>query len=159
MKRAREGDGEGEWKEVGPRRNNKKKPKVATGTAKLTEFGDLSVPSEFWIGNTSPATEATNVKEVLMKCANHLLVDNFEVIDVRCLTKHDNPRSKSWKVSVPSKFKEIMLNPDMYFNGWTHRAFTPRSDTRREAPGGRPDTHRTAAGLGPHIGPEAAGNL
>ena len=102
------------------------------------------MPSQFWIGNTNPTTDSIQIKNVLMQCAASLSVENFDVLDVRCLTNHENPRSKSWKVSVPSRFKETMMNPDMYYDGWTHRVFTVRSDTRRNTPAGRRDSHGAA---------------
>ena len=69
----------------------------------------------------------------MTKCAENLGVDNFKVIEIKCLTKQDNPRSKTWKVSVPTRLKDIMMDPSMYYNGWTHRVFTFRPDPRRNA--------------------------
>ena len=57
VKRVREGDGEGEWREAGTRRKNKPQPKVVTGTADLSDLGDLAGPAQFWIGNTQPSTK------------------------------------------------------------------------------------------------------
>ena len=102
------------------------------GTAELTELGDLVGPSDFWIGNTHPGTDTEKVKEVLVRCAESLEVQNFSILDIRCLTKAENPRSKSWKVSVPSHCKEAMLNPGMYVKGWNHRPFTFRPDQRQK---------------------------
>ena len=96
----------------------------------MIEFGDLAGPAEFWIGNTHPATSDEQVKQVLMKCSGDLHIDNFTVSDIRCLTKGDDPRSKSWKVTVPSSCKDAMLNPAMYYKGWHHRPFHPQ----RKAP-------------------------
>ena len=53
-------------------------------------------------------------------------MENFLVDDVYCLTKDDNPRSKSWKITVPARLKETMMNPAMYYKGWSHRVFTHR---------------------------------
>ena len=124
VKQVREGEGE-QWSEVVSKKN-RTKPKVTTGTARLTQFGDLSGPVDFRIGNMSPNMDSNQVKEVLRKCAVGLGVDNFEILDVRCLTKMENPRSKSWKVSVSTRFRDIMMDPAMYIDGWTHRCMHTR---------------------------------
>ena len=63
------------------------------------------------------------MKEVLEKCAQSLSIDSFSVENVHGLTKEDNPRTRSWKVTVPARFKEVMSDPAMYPKGWSHRAF------------------------------------
>ena len=127
MKRVREGEGDGEWRDAGPRRKQKAKPKVVTGTADLSEFGDLAGPAQFWIGNTHPTTDAGTLERVLTKCAEDLSVADFKVDDIHCLTKDDNPRSRSWKITVPARLSDAMMNPAMYYKGWSHRVFTPRT--------------------------------
>ena len=94
-----------------------------TGTATLAEFDDLAGPEQFWIGNTRASTDEAKVKEVLEKCAKILSIDSFSVENVHGLTKEDNPRTRSWKVTVPARFKEVMSDPAMYPKGWSHRAF------------------------------------
>ena len=118
-KRLREGEGAGEWLEVTYQRGRKPRarPKAVTGTASLSEFNDLAGPEQFWIGNTRSTTDQAKMVEVLEKCAHNLGVEGFTVEDAYCLTKEDNPRTKSWKVSVPARFKELMANPAMYPQG------------------------------------------
>ena len=61
--------------------------------------------------------------EVLKKCTEKLEVPEFAVETVVCLTKKENPRSKSWKVAVPARLKGVMVNPAMFPRGWSHRVF------------------------------------
>ena len=51
------------------------------------------------------------------------------MLDVKCLTHGiDNPRTKSWRVMVPYKCKELMEKNDLYPEGWTYRKlFAPRT--------------------------------
>ena len=88
--------------------------------------------------------------EVLEKCAHNLGVEGFTVEDAYCLTKEDNPRTKSWKVSVPARFKELMANPTMYPQGWSHRAFQPgfRRQEGAAAAGGSADVRPAAVRTG-----------
>ena len=74
VKRVREGEGEGEWREVVPCKNNKikSKPKVVAGTANISEFADLVGPEQCWIGNTHPTTDIDKVKQVLERCVQSL---------------------------------------------------------------------------------------
>ena len=130
VKRVRE-DEDGDWRTVEHKRKNKPKPKAASGTADLHDFDNLAGPADFWIGNTHASTDADKMKTVLKRCAESLGVENFVTVDVRCLTKEENPRSKSWKVSVPAGFRELMSNPAMYFRGWNQRVFTYRADPRK----------------------------
>ena len=156
-KRRREGEGEGEWQEVHNNRGRKPRPraKVVEGTAVLAEFDDLAGPEQFWIGNTRPTTDSEKVKEVLKKCADNLSVKDFKVDNVHSLTKEQDPWSRSWKVSVPAQFKELMSNPAMYPRGWSHRPFTqgPRRQERgpvledqRRGPGA-PEAQRSGPGI------------
>ena len=63
-----------------------------------------------------------------MKCATEIGKD-LQVLDVKCLTTGmDNPRTRSWKVKVPYKFKELMEKNELYPEGWTYRKFfAPRN--------------------------------
>ena len=136
VKRAREGVGEYEWYTVTNKR--KPKPKVVAGTADLPGLGELAGPVHYWIGNTHPSTNIEMVEKVLTKCAESLEVENFGIEDVLCLTKDDNPRSRSWRVTVPARLKEAMENPAMYARGWSHRVFNFRPGPRKpKDPGAR----------------------
>ena len=127
-KRAREGEGEGEWRQVVHRNKFKQTPKAATGTAKLAEFQDLAGPAMFWIGNTHPNTSKENMEVALKRCAEDKKIDNFKIEDIFCLTKDSNPRTKTWKVTVPGRLKGIMEDSDMYPAGWSHRTFSFRPE-------------------------------
>ena len=76
------------------------------------------------------------VEEVLGICAEKISVTDFTVEQVVCLTREENPRTKSWKVSVPMKHKAVMVNPAMYPPGWSFRVFHP--GPRRMEGGARP---------------------
>ena len=134
LKRVREGEGEGQWREVPPRRKQRLRAKAVVGTAVLDGYSDLARPEQFWVGNTSPDTTADSVKEVLGKCAGGLNVEDFKIIDVTTLNKETNPMSRSWRVTVPARLKDLMLNPAMYPLGWGGRVFHP-GGRRQEAAG------------------------
>ena len=156
LKRVREGEAEGQWREVTGRRANKAKPKTAGGTAVLADFSDLSGPAEFWIGNTHPSTTKEKVKLALTRCSEELKIENFSVEDVHCLTKDDNPRTKTWKVTVPARLKETMENPAMYLAGWSHRVFSfrpRRSPVAGEAPQQAVASTGGGAGHAPAVNP------
>ena len=102
----------------------KARPKVNTGNANMAGLEDLAGPAEFWIGNTRADTNNEKVAEVLKQAADNIKVIDFKVEEVVCLTKEDRPRTRSWKVAVPARLKEVMLDPQMYPPGWTFRAFT-----------------------------------
>ena len=65
------------------------------------------------------------IKKVLEKCSAPLLGGGsiLTVLDVECLTREEEPRTKCWKVVVPFKFKELMENDELYPEGWRHRKF------------------------------------
>ena len=117
VKRVREGEGEGEWRDAAPRRRQRPRAKVVTGTAQPDGFNDLARPEQFWVGNTRSDTDQNKVMQVLEKCASDLGIEDFVIDDVHPLTKEANPRSRSWKVTVPARLKESMLNPAMYPRG------------------------------------------
>ena len=124
-----------EWLDPVSRRRHKNKSKLNAGTAEVDNFMDLAGPADYWIGNTNPTTTPDAIKTVLTKCAEALGIENFSVKEVKCLTKDINPRSKSWKVSVPNCFRETMTNPAMFCRGWTHRVFTHRPSRKADSGG------------------------
>jgi hypothetical protein len=72
-----------------------------------------------------------------VKCAAGLEgAPALTVVDVKLLTKEENPRSKCWKVTVPYKFKEVMEKDELYHSGWTHRKFfgARNSQNRQKQP-------------------------
>ena len=62
---------------------------------------------------------------ILAKCAQALDPDSgFKVVQVEQLATHIiNPRTKSWKVTVPYKFASLMDRDEMFPPGWSHRKF------------------------------------
>ena len=99
--------------------------KVAYGSSKVNiqEEGEAA-PVEYYIGNTNAKATEEVIKRVLIKCAAGLDgAPGLTVLEVKLLTKEENPRSKCWKVTVPYKFKEVMEKDDLYHAGWTHRKF------------------------------------
>ena len=131
IKRARVREN-GEWEVVQGKKNNKKKAAVGKSTADLSEFGDLAGPVQFWIGNTAVQTTKETVEGALRKCAENVGQSEFSVSDIYCLTKTDNPRMKTWKVTVSARWKEHMMMGEMYPPGWDHRVWERRE--RKEKP-------------------------
>ena len=76
-----------------------------------TEFAELAGPVTWWVGKCRPEVTEDKVKEVLAKLAEKCGVTDFIVESVHCLTKDPNPWSKSFKVCVPARLKELMNNP------------------------------------------------
>ena len=112
------------WRSQGRPRKVKARPKVNTGSANMVGLEDLAGPAEFWVGNTRADTSEDKVGEVLKQAADNIKITDFKVEEVICLTKEALPRTRSWKVTVPARLRDHMLNPEMYPAGWTFRAFT-----------------------------------
>jgi hypothetical protein len=124
---------EGEWQDVAPRRKPRPRAKAGSGTADLEGYTDLAGPEHFWLGNTLPNTTPDMVRELLGKCAEGLSVENFVINDVITLTKETDPWSRTWRVTVPARLKDIMMTPAMYPRGWKHRVFNVGSRRQPEA--------------------------
>ena len=125
----------------------KERPKAASGTSNLPQFVDLAGPAEFWVGNTRSSTTKEEMEETLVTSAKALDNEDFKVEQVVCLTKDENPRTRTWKVSVPARFREVMGNPGLYPPGWSFRPFTvgPRRKEGGGAPPGRARVAREEA--------------
>ena len=121
-KRKREGD---DFRLPGRQRG--RKTEIGKSTVTVEEEGEAA-PLEFYVGNTTPRANTDIIKAVLEKCAAQLSKD-LQVLEVRCLTNGiDNPRTKSWKVKVPYRYKELMERNELYPVGWTFRKFfAPRN--------------------------------
>jgi hypothetical protein len=139
---------DGEWHEARSSRGARKakqrtQAKAETGTGSLEGYDHLAAPVVVWIGDTHSTATKDEMKEALLKSAEKLGFADFQVEDVHCLTKETiiNPRTKSWKVTVPQKFKEVMANKDMYL-GWKFRAFTQWGPSTR--PAGNPASREQA---------------
>ena len=107
----------------------------------ISEVGGQAAPVEFYVGNTTPDATESIVAEVLVRCAKGLEPNTeFQVLKVEQLAKHIvDARTKSWKVVVPFKFKELMDKSEMFPPGWCHRKFfaprkspNPAKQPRRE---------------------------
>jgi hypothetical protein len=67
-----------------------------------------------------------------MKFAEYHQVAGFVVEKVAPLTSVPNPRSKSWKILVPARLKEVLEKTEMFPKGWIARPFTFYSGPRRQ---------------------------
>jgi hypothetical protein len=101
--------------------------KTAGGSSKvmLEDLGEYQPSQQFYISNTPGHSSGDLIKKVLEKCSAPLLggAAILTVLEVECLTKEDDPRTKCWKVVVPFKFKSLMDNDELYPEGWRHRKF------------------------------------
>ena len=101
--------------------------KTAGGSSKvmLEDLGEYQPSQQFYISNTPGHSSGDLIKKVLEKCSAPLLggAAILTVLEVECLTKEDDPRTKCWKVVVPFKFRSVMENDELYPEGWRHRKF------------------------------------
>ena len=59
------------------------------------------------------------------------------MVDIECLTREEEPRTKCWKVVVPYKYREVMENDELFPEGWRHRKFygsRNTSDQKKKQP-------------------------
>ena len=121
MKRKSPGEDEEGFKPQGRPR------KTAGGSSKVIveDLGEYQPSLQYYISNTPGHSSGDLVKKVLEKCSAPLLGGNatLTVLDVECLTKEEEPRTRCWKIVVPFKFKNIMENDELYPEGWRHRKF------------------------------------
>lgn len=105
--------------------------------------GGEAAPYEVFIGNTNPSSTDNIIKQVLQECAQTLSeelrpTEQLEILEVECLTKDRNdgyqPRTKSWRVSVPHKFKDYMMRAGAYPMGWSSRRYFPPRAPRPGVP-------------------------
>ena len=113
-----------------PGRQRGRKVAIGKSTVAVDDGGEAA-PLEYYVGNTTPRASPDIIKAVLVKCAAELQTE-LQVIEVTCLTYGlDNPRTKSWKVKVPYKYKELMEKNELYPEGWTYRKFfAPRTSSQ-----------------------------
>ena len=117
----------GEFQERRPRRHGGRQPRPQAPVIKGTsaQFAELAGPVTFWVGRCRPELSEERIKEIITKNAESCEVKDFMVESVKCLTKDPNPWTKSFKVSVPARFEEVMSNAMMYLPTWEARPFTP----------------------------------
>ena len=115
--------------------------KTAGGSSKvmLDDVGEYQPSQQFYISNTPGHSNGDLIKKVLEKCSAPLLggAAVLTVLDVECLTKEEEPRTKCWKVVVPFKYKDLMENDELYPEGWRHRKFyggRKLSDQKKKQP-------------------------
>ena len=115
-----------------PGRPPRKAAPKGNSTVDLTELGGAMVaPLERYVGNTDQRVTPDIVKKALKMCAEGLPgKPKLEVLSVEQINGHlPHVRTKAWKVTMPYSCREIMDNPGLYPDGWTHRAFfAPRTE-------------------------------
>ena len=116
-----------------------------SSTVDLTELGGAMVaPIERYVGNTDQRVTSEIVEKALKLCAAGLPGElKLEVLKVEQINAHlPHVRTKAWKVTVPYSCREIMDNPALYPDGWTHRAyFAPRTERSKRV---KPNENQTA---------------
>ena len=122
----RQRTGQDTWQEQRPRRSGGRQQRPLAPVIKGTseEFPELAGPVTFWVGKCRPELDEKRIEEIITQCAETCEVKDFVVESVKCLTKEPNPWTKSFKVSVPARFEEVMSNPKMYLGSWEARPFT-----------------------------------
>ena len=115
-----------QYQQVPPRRQPRK---VNYGTKNISTAGAEAAPIEVFVGNTNPRATEEIIAAVLKDCAKDMPdKPELDILDVRCLTNPErdpNPRTRSWVVRVPFKFKSLMENVEFYPTGWSHRKYYP----------------------------------
>ena len=108
------------------RNTARKQRKVAYGSSQVNIDDDgAAAPLEFYVGNTTPRASKEIIEAVMIKCARAIQPEGkLSVLEVQQLaTQLVNPRTKSWKVVVAYKHKDLMEMDNMYPPGWTHRKY------------------------------------
>ena len=127
------------WSQVVNRNQGRRQRPVQYGTAQVKIAGGEARPFDVVVGNTNPASTEDIIKEVLIEVAKSVpeKVD-LNILEVECLTKQrDDGRriwTKTFRVQVPNKFKEHMMCPEAYPDGWTSRKYFPPRAPRPPVP-------------------------
>ena len=150
------------WSHVVGRNQGRRPRPVQHGTAQVKVAGSEAAPFDIVIGNTNPGSTEEIVRKVLIHVSENM-ADEFkpkeplEVLEVECLTKpRDDGRriwTKTWRVQVPSRFKEYMQQPESFPAGWTTRRYFPPRPPRPPVPELDPTASQPPgkrANLGPH---------
>ena len=122
----------------------KKKPKMTMGSSNVALQN--VVPSgmggraEYYVAGTSPDIDVDTMKVVLKMCsedyikrknentenASNLVLSNENVTAIDLTPDYlENPRSRSWKISVPYSFKIMLDDNDFFPKSWSYRKFYP----------------------------------
>ena len=124
----------GTWSQVVGRNQGRRPRPVQHGVAQVRVEGSEAAPYDIVIGNTNPESTEDIVKKVLVHVSENMEEElkpqePLEILEVECLSKpRDDGRrmwSKTWRVQVPSRFKEHMLRPESFPAGWTTRRYFP----------------------------------
>ena len=137
-KRSRPGDVDGDGFRVPGRPARKAVPKGCS-TVDLSGMARAVVaPLDRYVGGINRDATEEDVREVLKKCATALPGgDKMVVSNMLKLTGHPSARTQSWKFTVPYSCRQLLDNPALYPQGWTHRAyFAPRGDRSKRQTSG-----------------------
>ena len=138
------------WSHVVGRNQGRKQRPVQYGTAKVNMAGGEARPFDVVVGNTNPGSTEEIIENVLKNVAQGMseemkLDAPLEILEVECLTKPREDGSRIWtktfRVQVPNKFKDHMMRPEAYPNGWTTRKYFPPRAPRPPVP----ELHPSAA--------------
>ena len=123
-------DQDGFQQVLGKHKKLLRKKKLLQGSSEVKAGGGHPVPFSVFIRNTDPSYSEGDVKRYLEECADSLppeekLSEKLDILQV-CnipIKKTDGGalRSKCWKVTVASQFKEHMLSPKAYPSSWFAR--------------------------------------
>ena len=131
------------WSQVLGRNQGRKQRPVQYGTAKVNMAGGEARPFDVVVGNTNPGSTEEIIENVLKNVAQGMaegmkLDAPLEILEVECLTKprEDGRRiwTKTFRIQVPNKFKDHMMRPEAYPNGWTTRKYFPPRAPRAPRP-------------------------
>ena len=128
--------------QAGRNQGRRQRP-VQQGTAQVKVDGCEAAPYDVVIGNTNPGSTEEIIKRVLVHVSENMaeglkLKEPLEILEVECLTKprEDGRRiwTRTWRVQVPSKFKDHILRPEAFPAGWTTRRYIPPRAPRPPVP-------------------------
>ena len=125
-----EREGEGFTMAAGTRRWKRRQAKLLQGASEVQAGGGLPSPYSVFIRNTDPNYTEGDIKKYLEECASAMpedekLESGLKITHV-CnipIKRSDGapPRSKCWKVTVDSEFKEHMMKAKAYPSSWSAR--------------------------------------
>ena len=93
--------------------------------------GGEARPYDVCVGNTHPGSTEEIIRSVLQKAAQGMLKElklqePLEILEVECLKKtREDGRTREDRRRIWTKFKEHMLRPEAFPDGWTSRRYFP----------------------------------
>ena len=132
-KRSRPGDVDGDGFRVPGRPARKPVPKGCSTVDLSSMNRPVVAPLDRYVGGINLNATEDDVREVLQRCAAALAGgDKMVFTGLEKLTGHPSARTQSWKFTVPYSCRQLLDNPALYPQGWTHRAyFAPRGDRNK----------------------------